>query len=85
MRCQIIEGWFASNNNIEGLYQAAFRFIATTSVYARCERFWAPAAQRIIEQEAVEQSRLVCQVVPAALGDDIGDYAALAVALSDLS
>lgn len=33
MRCQIIEGWFASNNNIDGLYQAAFRFIATTPPY----------------------------------------------------
>jgi len=30
MRCQIIEACFVADNNVEALYQGAFRFIATT-------------------------------------------------------
>ncbi|MEN8122258.1 MAG: ROK family protein [Bacteroidota bacterium] len=40
-------------------------------------------ARRIIEKEAVPGAASVCKIVPAALGEAIGDYAALCVALND--
>jgi glucokinase len=50
------------------------------SIYARCERFIAPAMQAALEREALPQSAQVCTVVPAVLGDEIGSYAAVAIA-----
>jgi glucokinase len=38
-------------------------------------------ARRVLRREALEQSVNVCQVVPAALGESIGDVAALSVAM----
>jgi glucokinase len=38
-------------------------------------------ARRVLRREALEQSAHVCQVVPAALGESIGDVAALSVAM----
>lgn len=40
-------------------------------------------ARRVIEKEAVSGAAAVCKIVPAALGESIGDYAALCVALND--
>ena len=36
--------------------------------------------EKALNREALSYSRAVCRVVPAALGDNIGDMAALAVA-----
>jgi glucokinase len=44
------------------------------------ERLLEPA-RRTLAQEALQQSVAVCQVVPAALGESIGDVAALCIAL----
>jgi glucokinase len=38
-------------------------------------------ARRVLRREALEQSASVCQVVPAAFGESIGDVAALSVAM----
>ena len=38
-------------------------------------------ARRVMQREALPQTASVCQVVPAALGESIGDVAALAVAM----
>ena len=38
-------------------------------------------ALRVIEEEALIYPRQVCSIVPAALGDAIGDVAALSVAI----
>ena len=38
--------------------------------------------QAVIDREALPLAAAVCRVVPAALGEEIGDYAALAVAAS---
>ena len=54
--------------------------IVIGSIYARAEKLLAPHCQRIIEREALPLSRRVCRVVPAALGEEIGDMAALSVA-----
>lgn len=55
--------------------------IVIGSIYVRSAEFIAPAMEATIAAEALELSRRVCRVVPAALGEDIGNYAALSVAL----
>lgn len=50
------------------------------SVYARCEELLRPACLRVIEQECLPLNAAKCQILPAGLGEQIGDYAALAVA-----
>jgi glucokinase len=37
--------------------------------------------RRVIEREALPQSLRACEIVPAALGEQIGDVAALCVAM----
>ena len=55
--------------------------IVIGSIYARQEQLlWEPA-KKVIDQEALAISAACCQVVPAALGEQIGDYAAIATAL----
>jgi predicted NBD/HSP70 family sugar kinase len=44
------------------------------------ERLFAPARE-VITQEALPGAAAVCRIVPAALGERIGDFAALCVAL----
>ncbi|UTA48347.1 ROK family protein [Simiduia sp. 21SJ11W-1] len=50
------------------------------SVFARCESLIAPAAQAVIAREALPGAAAACEIVPAALGETIGDYAAIGVA-----
>ena len=38
--------------------------------------------KKVIEKEALSVSSNCCSVVPAKLGDEIGDYAAIGAALS---
>jgi glucokinase len=40
-----------------------------------------PVLNPVLEREALPLARKVCRIVPAALGENVGDYAALAVAL----
>ena len=37
----------------------------------------------IIQQESLTDSYKVCKVLPAKIGENIGDYAALAIAVSE--
>lgn len=53
--------------------------IVIGSVFQRCEDLLRPEMEKIIAKEVLKQN-LDCKIVPAMLGDDIGDYAALAVA-----
>lgn len=55
--------------------------IVIGSVFARSGDLLRPAMERIIGVEALGQAAVCCQVVPAALGEEIGDYAAIATAL----
>lgn len=50
------------------------------SVYGREPRF-APIVDRVLREEALPMSRRACEVVPAGLGESVGDYAAAAAAI----
>ena len=54
--------------------------IVIGSVFARAEDLLRPHMERILEQEALVISRKACRILPAQLGESIGDFAALAVA-----
>lgn len=54
--------------------------IVIGSIYTRCEDLMAPYVAEVLEREALPLANAVCQVVPAVLGETIGDYAALSVA-----
>ncbi len=55
--------------------------IVIGSIYERSSELLKKTMQKTIEQEALSVSASVCRVVPAVLGDSIGDYAALAIAV----
>ena len=57
--------------------------IVIGSVFARSGELLIPSMNRIIEDEALSCAASVCRVVPAALGDKIGDYATVAIALQN--
>ncbi len=52
-------------------------------VYMRAENLIYPHARRVIEREALGFSRDVCEILPAGLSENIGDYAALSCAKGD--
>lgn len=54
--------------------------IVIGSVFERSGELLCEKMQQIIEREALFHARNVCKIVPAKLGDSIGDWAALAVA-----
>lgn len=54
--------------------------IVLGSIFARCERFLRPAMDAVLRAEALPQTYGVCKVVPAQLGEAIGDVAAIAIA-----
>ena len=55
--------------------------IVIGSIFARSHNLlWEPA-RKVIEKEALSISSECCQILPAALGEKIGDYAAIATAL----
>jgi glucokinase len=55
--------------------------IVIGSIYSRCRQFIEPACLEVIKREALEPARSVCSIVPAALGEEVGDYASLCVAM----
>ena len=52
------------------------------SIYERSSELLIESMEREIKKEALSASSSVCRIVPAVLGDSIGDYAALAVAVN---
>lgn len=55
--------------------------IVIGSVFARSGDLLRPAMERTIRQEALGQAAACCEIVPVVLGEEIGDYAAIATAL----
>jgi glucokinase len=54
--------------------------IVLGSIYGRAQELLEPRMRQIIQEETISFSRNVCEIVPAGLGENIGDYAALSVA-----
>ena len=59
--------------------------IVIGSIYARAERHFKDGALSAIRREALSLSCGVCEIVPAGLGDSIGDIAALSIAWNGLN
>ncbi len=54
--------------------------IVIGSIYSRNEDMMRPFVEEVLSIEALPLANKVCRIVPAALGESIGDYAALSVA-----
>ena len=57
--------------------------IVLGGVYMRNADLFLPVMEPLIAQEALPLARKVCRIVPAGLGESVGDYAAIAVANMD--
>lgn len=55
--------------------------IVIGSIFARSENLLRPSMEAVIEKEALKTAASVCEIVPAKLNENIGDYAALATAI----
>ena len=55
--------------------------IVIGSIFARSRELLWGEAERVIKEEALEFTYACCEVLPAELGENIGDYAAIATAL----
>lgn len=55
--------------------------IVIGSIYARNEMLFKSLIDPVLKREAIPSALEVCRIVPAGLGDAIGDYAALCVAI----
>lgn len=55
--------------------------IVIGSIYSRNEELFKPYIEKVLKVEALAPALAVCEIRPALLGDSIGDYAALCVAI----
>lgn len=53
--------------------------IVIGSIYERNSEFFKTRINEIIKKEALKESAAVCEIVPALLGDSIGDFASLGI------
>lgn len=51
------------------------------SIFTRSESLFRGTMERYLRQEALEQSRKACEILPSKLGEKLGDMAALSVAM----
>lgn len=58
--------------------------IVIGSIFVRCEPWLRPPMEAAIAGEALDGTRTACQVVPAVLGEQLGDYAAVLTAIHGL-
>ena len=56
--------------------------IVIGGVYMRSSALLIPSMQKVLERDALSESLQVCEIVPAKLSENIGDIAALALALT---
>lgn len=59
--------------------------IVIGSIFARSGELLAASMQEVINEETLPQSRAVCEIVPAELGESLGDVAAISVAVNGLN
>lgn len=55
--------------------------IVLGSIFARCEDLLRDSMKEVIDRECLSPAAKVCKIVPAQLGESIGDIAALSVAI----
>jgi glucokinase len=55
--------------------------IVIGGVYMRSSALLIPAMKKVLEREALAESLQVCEIVPAKLSENIGDIAALSLAV----
>ena len=53
------------------------------SIFERSEDLLRKEMEKVIKEECLPYSEKVCKVLPAALGDRIGDYAAISIAVAE--
>lgn len=51
------------------------------SIYTRNESLFKPVVEKVLKKEALPEALEVCKIKPAVLGESLGDYAALCVAV----
>ncbi|MGL4676299.1 MAG: ROK family protein [Brevinema sp.] len=51
------------------------------SMFVRMEQYFRPSMERVLREESLIFAQEVCKIVPAQLGESLGDYAALGIAL----
>jgi glucokinase len=56
------------------------QLIILGSIFGRAQKLIEPSMQEVIRRECIHYSHKVCRIIPAELGESIGDYAALSVA-----
>ena len=61
------------------------QLIVIGSIFIRCRPFLRPSMEAEIAREALPGAARACTIVPAKLGDSIGDYACLSVAADGLA
>ena len=54
------------------------------SIFVKSGELMCEAMEKTLAQESLAIARNVCKIVPAALGQNIGDYAALSVAADNI-
>jgi glucokinase len=54
--------------------------IVMGSIYVRARALIEPTMREVVQQEAIPSSALMCRIEPAALGEQLGDIAALVLA-----
>jgi glucokinase len=59
--------------------------IVIGSIYGRQQALLAPVALQVLREEAHPHALAACEIVPAGLGERVGDYAGLAVAMMAMS
>lgn len=57
------------------------QLIVIGSIYGRQKEVLDKEMYRVLEREALAASRKACRIVPASLGEMIGDYAAISVGI----
>jgi glucokinase len=57
--------------------------IVIGGIFVRSRKLLIDTTMKIIRREALSHSRKTCKILPAGLGEQIGDYAALVVAIYD--
>ncbi len=57
--------------------------IVIGSIYTRQRSLLEPVVLHVLKEEALPRSLSVCEIVPAGLGESVGDLAALSVAYQE--